>query len=111
MIGLGQTGLNQLPTESLTLGFFHHRQRTDLGQVFPADMQGADPKNLPGWGIIHPVFDKNLKIPQLIIEGAQRAAKKQILVGKMLQQGIHNLNIIHPRITDHDNLVKTLVTI
>jgi hypothetical protein len=102
MIGLGQTGLDQLPANPTALGFLNHGQGADLRQVFPADMQGAYSEHLSGLGIIRFPLDKNLEIPQLVVQGAQGSAKEKPLVGKMLEQGIHSLDIVHSGVTNHN---------
>jgi hypothetical protein len=89
-----QAGLDQLPADAMALGLISHRQRADFSQVFPTDMQGANP------GDCATVTGVNDKIAQMIIEGTYRSAQQEFLVGIPLQNTVNLPHILHPGLSD-----------
>ena len=90
-----KTGLDQLRPQSLVLEGLGNGQRPDLSQVLPADLQGADAKDLSCL-----VGDHN-KVTEMVVEGTDGTTEQQSLCRKMIEQGVDFFYIIHAGVSYH----------
>ena len=87
-----QAGADQRTAYALAMAALSHSQRADFGQIFPADMQRADP--------LHPAVVIHNKVTELVIERANRATQQQPFAGKLLKQAVDRFDIAHVGWTD-----------